>query len=341
MKLIKWLILTLLVLSLFACDKLPTRNNIYDKANIPQDVGYLDIPEASCISISGYYAYIGTYSTFAIYDITNPIVPQKISESSYMGADEIIISGNYAFITKYIGIWGNYLNIFNISDPYNPLSLWSHQLGYENYGNWVGISGNYAYYALNQNLHIMNITNPSSPQEVGVYTTTDDVNAKISGAAFSGNSAYLACGTAGFQIVDISNPTNPVESGSSICSYSVDYIALSSNYAYLLCYDNESSTNHIMQVVDVSNPDSIDVISNYTALQNCFRLLTSGDYAYLSGYNNNFLGNVHILNISNPASLTVAGYYELQGESYSSNLCIGENYVYIVDDLGIHIINKF
>jgi hypothetical protein len=58
-------------------------------------------------------------------------------------------------------------------------------------------------------LRIINISNPSSPTEVGSCDTPEEAW----DVAVSGSYAYVADGLSGLRIINISNPSNPTEVG--------------------------------------------------------------------------------------------------------------------------------
>ena len=73
----------------------------------------------------------------------------------------------------------------------------------------VYISGNHAYIAdSHAGLHVVDISNPSSPRLAGSYRTKTP-RSETMDVYISGNYAYIADRNAGLQVVDISIPTSP------------------------------------------------------------------------------------------------------------------------------------
>ena len=68
------------------------------------------------------------------------------------------------------------------------------------------------------------------------------------GVAVSGNYAYVADGSAGLQVIDVSNLANPQRVGGYNTSGDAYIVAVSGNYAYVA--DRAAG----LQVIDVSNP---------------------------------------------------------------------------------------
>jgi hypothetical protein len=118
------------------------------------------------------------------------------------------------------------------------------------------------------------------------------------GIALNGNYAYLASGTNGLLIYDISNPTLPVNvghaKGSNDAGINYFAVAVSGNYAFVTATDGPGLT-----VYDVSNPaapTNVGDLNTYTA----GGLAILGTNLYLGGDS-----RVPVINISNPLDLVV------------------------------------
>ncbi|MCL4176739.1 MAG: hypothetical protein KJ072_03205 [Verrucomicrobia bacterium] len=69
----------------------------------------------------------------------------------------------------------------------------------------VAVSENRAYLACYEALHILDVSNPTNPQELGRCVTPPSGYA----VTISGNYAYVAEQSAGMQVIDISNAADP------------------------------------------------------------------------------------------------------------------------------------
>jgi hypothetical protein len=76
---------------------------------------------------------------------------------------------------------------------------------------------------------VIDVSNPSSPREVGAYDTPGNA----SGVAISGAYAYVADGGAGLRVIDISNPSSPREVGFYDTPGYARGVAVSGAYAYV------------------------------------------------------------------------------------------------------------
>lgn len=69
----------------------------------------------------------------------------------------------------------------------------------------VIVSGRHAYVSTGAELRVIDLSDPTSPAQVGSFTAPD----RIYGFAVADDRVYLACGLEGLQIVDTSDPSRP------------------------------------------------------------------------------------------------------------------------------------
>ncbi len=173
-----------------------------------------------------------------------------------------------------------------------------------------------------------------------------------------GNYAYCAANWAGLDIVDISDPANPVKVGNCDTSGGPTGVAVSGNYAYVnefynlriidisdpanpfsaatyqtTCWDMALSGNHVLTVnegtltiLDVSNPTAPVEAGSCKILSEVSSITASGNHAYV--INNNY-DDFQVVDISNPAAPAVVG--ACQPSSYNLDLVAKGNYVYILN----------
>ena len=247
----------------------------------PMIVGTYDTGSSYSVDVYKNYAYVAGDMGIYILDVSND-TPTFVNFVSVNDADCVRISGNY----MYSG--GDVLNIFDISDPANPV-----EVGWFDPGNGVSniyISGNYAYVGDGSNtLYIIDISNPKKPYEVGTYTFQND----ISDIYVYGKYAYIADSSGGLRILDISRPTNPIEMGhyNTTDSDSSMIYALG-KYAYVA--DNTDGLD-IFDIHNVTNPTLIGQLSTG---DDELGIYVSGNYVYLSCVDD----GLRIIDVSNPSS---------------------------------------
>ncbi len=78
-------------------------------------------------------------------------------------------------------------------------------------------------------LRIIDVSNPSSPKEVGFY----DTGGFTRGVAVSGQYVYMADIEDGLRIIDVSNPANPKEVGYYNTGGYAQGVAVSGHYVYV------------------------------------------------------------------------------------------------------------
>ncbi len=184
----------------------------------------------------------------------------------------------------------------------------------------VYVSGNYAYVTSHwfESLEIVDVSNPAVPVHKG------NIKNGAGGALLpqpravyvSGNYAYVVgynpdgklandINNSALEIVDISNPTNPVHkgvitngTGGALLLYPMS-IYVSGNYAYVA-----SRGSNALEIVDISNPSapvhkgSIVTGTDGALLDGPFGVYVSGNYAYVTSWGSNAL---EIVDISNPS----------------------------------------
>jgi len=128
---------------------------------------------------------------------------------------------------------------------------------------------------------------------------------------------YAYCGTpAGLDIVDISEPTNPVKIGSCTTSGNAIAVAVSNNYAYV-AYKSSG-----LKIIDISNPAAPVLSGSYDNLNYLYAIAVSGNYAFVTEWD----VGLTIIDISNPTSPSLAGRYNLD---FVFDVAISGKYAYL------------
>lgn len=181
--------------------------NIFD-TSYPENlmgIGYFPINGDKLWGVAlnqiGTYAFItGESGALRKINISNPYNPLLIGTNlSGTSLRRIVVQDPYAFVADY-----NFgLRIYDIT-PAQPVLFRSLPLT----GNpfTIKINGPYLYIACESGgMRIINISNPSTPSEIGQYLPSNSVY----DLDISGNYAYLALQNGGIDVVDITNPATP------------------------------------------------------------------------------------------------------------------------------------
>jgi len=224
-------------------------------------------PQAYGLDVSDDYAYVAQGGRgLAIFDLSVPSSPALVTEFDLGNESikEVKIVGHYAFCAnsyyKETKNSTNALCVVDISDPTSPLFVGGYKTGGNAYG--VDIQGQYAYLAANKNgLQILDISNPIHPVFVGAYervpfTEFDSQRPFAKCVAVSGQYAYLADSGATLDVINISDPQNPVRSGFCHLGWagSVDLVV---KYPYVYIAAIPGGFGKIgLWIVDVSDPEN-------------------------------------------------------------------------------------
>jgi len=222
----------------------------------------------------------------------------------------VALQGNHV----YIGI-GPRLVIVDVSDPCLPAV--DGQTGLlPGVVTGVALAGDYAYVtAYDSGLHIIAISDPTAPQEVGFCSTpgfAEDV-------ALAGDYAYVADGWWGLRVINISDPLAPHATAYLDTPGYANDVAVAGNYAYVADGDRG------LCIVDVSNPESLGVAGLYDTPGEARGVEMIGGHAYVAAG----ASGLRIINVSNPAQPTEAGFYDTPG--YAWDLAVAGSYAYVAD----------
>jgi len=174
----------------------------------------------------------------------------------------------------------------------------------------------------NDKLHLgdgtLLIDSPINPIIIGSVATS-----YARGVYVSGKYAYVADGSKGLKVVDISNKSAPTIIGSVATSYAQG-VYVSGKYAYIADY----ATFKIIDISDPTNP----TITSSIATNNAQGVYVSGKYAYVADYNNGF----QIIDISDPTNPIIIGSV---ATSYARRVCVSGKYAYVAANVTFKIID--
>ncbi len=163
------------------------------------------------LELNGNYLYVAQInsaqsSVIRIYDISDPSNPNEINDIVLPSiVEDLTYYSGYLYVSNYT----NGLLIYDVSDPSNPVETFS--INYPDVFD-VEIYNGYAYVCAldnisnNGGLHILNVSNPAQPVEVGYYSATGFYAIKVKVA---GDYAYVADGDE-LHLVYVQDKSNPV-----------------------------------------------------------------------------------------------------------------------------------
>lgn len=192
------------------------------------------------------------------------------------------------------------------------------------------IDGNRAFMtdAQNQNLLIYDISNPLNPSLISTFNNST----RYTDIALAGPLLYLAAGSDGMVVVDVSDPQNPVQIGAvDTPGYSVG-IKLQSEIAYIA----DASGIH---AIDIHDPKAPVIIGTFPTDGECFAIEISNQilYAVDSGFDINEDYGLHIIQASDPANMVELSSIVFPASlNDKTEIIVQNDHLYVtISDLGL------
>ena len=172
----------------------------------------------------------------------------------------------------------------------------------------IAVVGNLAYIIDNEenevNLLVVNVGNPASP------TIADSIDlpeyTRGSKIRISGNYAYLASGSAGLMVCDLSQPTLVQPVGGFGVITEPKNIEISNGYAYVATNDSG------FKIIDIGSPEYAKVISWLYFDEAVYDMSVSGGLACLTERENQ---RFHLVNIETPEAPSIINTLDLSGNA--------------------------
>ncbi len=217
-----------------------------------------------------------------IVDVSDPTAPVILGGASIGGgARGVAVSGHHAYVA------GHTLNVLDVTNPAAPVLLAEVPTGDE-FPSRLAITGNHLYITtLGAGLLIADITEPATPRFIG---HADLPSYYTYGVMVSNGFAYVA--GEGFptredlMILDVSDPTAPVLTGTVGFRGRARDVVVHGHYAYVASY-----YGGWLEVVDVRDPASPRIVGNRATAGGSAGVATNGREVYVAGGN----GGVFVL----------------------------------------------
>lgn len=231
----------------------------------------------------------------------------------------VAVSGTLA----YVGI-GPRLLILDVSAPATPTVVGQSSV-MPDIVEGVAVAGSYAYVAAERSgLHVINITTPTVPTEVGFYDTPGYAHDVV----VAGNYAYIADNDFGLRVVNVTIPTAPTEVGFYDTPGYAQGVVVTGSYAYVA--DSGSG----LRVINVVTPTAPVEVGFYNTPGYARGVEVVGNYAYVADYT----AGLRVLNIATPTAPTEAGFYNMPG--VAQGVAVVGIYAYVTEyEGGLRVIN--
>jgi len=285
--------------------------------HIPMDERVFDI-DAKIISWRSYLFLANSSDGFRVFDVTDAEVPVEVDRIDNVSQiTSIDIIDDYAYVVGYY-----YLYIIDIKNPKDIKLISTLRCGHGIYE--IAVSDGYAfitdiYYS---GIWIIDVRQPDSPNIVTYFV--GDIMGSGCDVQVKDQYVYLASGSDGLQILDVSMPENPIEVSSfDTGGFYTDVIVLN-DYAYII----GGASLHIFDLSIPGQPKelgSIRIDGGYTT-----DIYVAGDYAYFVCKD-----GLWIIDVSNPYKPLVVGVYNTENVAWS--VYVEGNYVYLGCRDGLHV----
>ncbi|MFN8456896.1 MAG: hypothetical protein U0401_19900 [Anaerolineae bacterium] len=297
----------------------------------PDQAFFYDTPgSVNQVAVMGHYAYVFEFEDsnthtgergLRVLNISDPTSPAEVKFYPLaQNIADIAAANNYLYLVEDDGDW-------KILDPADPTEL--PQVGLYDTPNPISrliIAGNYAYLFLpgySNQLQMVDLSRPTHPSELSTLTIADNIES----LAAANNSLYLAAGTGGIHIVDISDPGQPAEV-SRYTSGTWRILAVADNYVYRVTAEQQ------LQLVDFSDPQQPIVVGSYDAPMPIAKIIVANEHAYVLLTS----GDLRIVRMTDPTHPLEVGVYMLPG--LILDMVIRDNYAYIAAaESGLHIVD--
>ena len=183
----------------------------------------------------------------------------------------------------------------------------------------VAAEGGFVYVGVGARMHIFDVSNPAAPRETG---STDSFGDNVSDIVVGDSRAYVAAGTDGVHIVDLTDVSNPRSIGQWDSPGSAEGLAV--NGTLLALADGPFG----LQLVDVSDPASPAPISSVFDTNFAFDVSISGPHAFIAGADAGLL----VANISVPAAPRQVVILDTPG--FTRDVAVDGETLYLADQWG-------
>lgn len=289
------------------------------------------------IAVSGNRAYVAKSIGAWVYDLSNPTAPALLGQAGDPGYDTISIAaqGDMAFLAKYSS---SSLAILDVSDPKSPRRIG----GYFGFIRDVAVSGDHVFLADRDNgLVILDVSRPATPPQAGRLRLHEPEGGGTPGVlagtkavfdiASNGSTAYVAAGTSGLHVVDVSNPTRPVRLGGYETAGKAVGVAVEGDRIYLT---SQGEGGDGLLILDVANPTEPRFLGSHGTAGDADDVVVRGHLVFLTDANR-YSGSQKIageglvvVDVSDPANPRRVGSLEMslsRADGPSSLAVVGDH----------------
>ncbi|MBN2378212.1 hypothetical protein JXM67_00200 [candidate division WOR-3 bacterium] len=277
--------------------------------------------------------FLGSGGGVYIYDVTDIDKPVLISDT--IRTQGIVYDLCYEKSWKQLYVaatWG--FQIWDISKKTSPMKLSD---CYSKGARGIHVSFPYAYVIGWDTLRVFDISNSSEIQEMGsiyIRAGAKSIDGSGSHICVAGGQGFI---NAYFQVIDVTNPTEPLKVGYYPIPDQVEHLCVSDSFAYIVGvnYPNDTLEDGFLRIIDISNPsDPFEVGRLNTSNINHGDVHISNSFVYVAGT------GLSIIDVSVPSEPKGIGSIDIKGSS-SSSVSVSWPYAFVSCYNGFRVINVF
>lgn len=264
---------------------------------------------AYSVFVQDSYAYVGTYGSVLVFDISDPSYPLLTGHVYTKGViRRLWVSGKYAYSAQEKD--GFY--VYDVSDPHNPREIAHPEI--EHWARSIFVCDTLAFVAHGQHgLLIFDVSDPLNPEVLSSF----DTPGSAMDCFVSDTLLYVVDG--GLTIMNISDPSHPREVG--FYRLNAQSLWVSDTLAYV-------GTGGSLRIIEVSNPYEPKSVSNTLIDSGVSQITVSNGIAYLAGDE----GGLLIFDVSDPYQPRQRATFETQGRAFG--LALVSTNAYVADAWG-------
>jgi hypothetical protein len=193
--------------------------------------------------------------------------------------------------------------------------------------------GNYIYVTDNQDyLRVFDISNPTTPLEVGTLHFPHVTNNFTSGMAVKNGYVFVAQYVTGLQVIDVTDPTHPIQVATYNQNVKLTYLDLEGNYVYATDVYLEQRVD-VFDVSDPLNPVIVGTKVFHDPYIHPWQDWAFGDILLVADHRDPYLA---ILDISDPSEPSIILTQIVPDEIWGADLT--DDYIYLAAyGAGLHI----
>jgi hypothetical protein len=298
---------------------------IYDisSPHEPEHVVGINVP-ARDVKILGSTLYLKTWDNLFVYDIEQIESPELLDSIDSTHSCEW--AGNYMYTGYSINDTTYIVKIFDVGTPDTPMAISEIEISGEFFLSYLLADNSFLYLGGESELTIIDIENPFSPG-ILINQQFDNMVAGYRFPKFAKYNNYLFF--RGGLILDVSNPSNPLEVGSyypdGVYSYVMSFY-IDENFLYAANWE------YGFYIVDIAQPGQSNLKSWFLNFDLYYGVTVQNKYAYVTSMN-----GLTILDVSNFAHPLTLG---VNNDLLWCNAAIIEgDYAYVASDNGVGVFN--